>query len=571
MTLPDQLDDTQANLHLAADVYYPDGAGPFPVLLMRQPYGRTIASTVVYAHPTWYASHGYIVVIQDVRGRGTSSGEFELFRHERDDGYSSVLWAAQLPQSNGSVGMYGFSYQGMTQLYAAASRPEPLKTIAPAMVGYDLYADWAYENGALLLQAGLGWALQLAAETARLQGDRDRYHALYRAAHNLPLDSPNPALPDLLAELAPDSFFHKWLANPYPECDYWQRLQPDLSGVDMPMLHIGGWFDPYLRGDFRLYHQMMHQCKTPQHLWIGPWGHIPWGRRVGAVDFGPEANSPIDQLQIRWFDQFLKGKDVGLTQAAPVQLFEMGTNRWRSCDRWPDEPMSTLYLDSSGLAGMGQDDGRLTTTTPKIDQGEDVVVHDPWRPVPSLGGHSGLPSGPFDRAAIDSRSDVLTYTSPPLPASLQVTGTIQLTLHCHADTPSFDISAVVSEVHDDGRVINLTQGYCRIPPLSIGPISQANAPELNHADPEQAACPVRCVTLPLQPTCFCVSAGRFLRLSLAAACFPAYTVNAGTGQSVLDSEWFDHRIITLTVYHTQYYPSRIDIPGAWPNTGNNPT
>ncbi|HSM82762.1 MAG TPA: CocE/NonD family hydrolase, partial [Nodosilinea sp.] len=136
-----------ATIDLVADVYYPVGAGPFPVLLMRQPYGRAIASTVVYAHPRWYASHGYIVVIQDVRGRGSSGGEFDLFRHEAADGLATVQWAAQLPQSSGAVGMYGFSYQGMTQLYAAAQQPPALKALAPAMVGYDLYADWAYENG----------------------------------------------------------------------------------------------------------------------------------------------------------------------------------------------------------------------------------------------------------------------------------------------------------------------------------------------------------------------------------------------------------------------------------------
>ena len=346
-------------IRLDADVYMPEGEGPFPVLLMRQPSGRSIASTVVYAHPIWYASHGYIVVIQDVRGRGTSEGTFDLFQHEAEDGYASVLWAANLPQSNGRVGMYGFSYQGMTQLYAAAKQPAPLKTIIPAMAGYDLYHDKAYENGALLLQTGLGWALQLAAETARLRGDELAFQKLLAAAQTLPLNDPVPARPRILQELAADSFFHDWLDHPSPD-HYWQALRPDLSQIDLPMLHIGGWFDPYVRGNIRLYTQMLAQGFHPQHLWIGPWGHIPWGRRVGSRDFGSAADSPIDQLQLRWFDWVLKGQDSGLAQDNSVQLFAMGANQWRSFTAWPDPAPQSLYLTSSGLAGLRQDDGRLS-------------------------------------------------------------------------------------------------------------------------------------------------------------------------------------------------------------------
>lgn len=181
---------TRDGVRLDADIYRPDGDGEFPVLLMRQPYGRAIASTVVYAHPTWYAAQGYIVVIQDVRGRGTSQGEFKLFANEIADGEDTVNWAASIPGSNGQVGMYGFSYQGMTQLYTAIAQPPALKTICPAMIGYDLYTDWAYEGGAFCLQTNLAWAIQLATETARLRGDKEKYQALFTASRNLPLNNP---------------------------------------------------------------------------------------------------------------------------------------------------------------------------------------------------------------------------------------------------------------------------------------------------------------------------------------------------------------------------------------------
>ena len=341
---------TRDGIRLDADIYRPDTKEELPILLMRQPYGKAIASTVVYAHPRWYASQGYIVVIQDVRGRGTSEGNFELFTNEVNDGIDTINWVSQLPGTTGEVGMYGFSYQGMTQLYAAigqtrafpsvlrrrgVARQSPaLKAIAPAMVGYDLYSDWAYENGAFCLQANLGWAIQLAAETARLQGDEIAYQKLYRASRNLPLSDAIPANPDIMRELAADSFYHQWLDNYLPG-EYWEKLSPKylIQNVDLPMLHLGGWFDPYLRGTLNLYRAMAARSKYPQHLIVAPWAHLPWGRKLGMIDYGVEAENYIDEIQIRWFDHWLKGKDTGILEEDPVSLFEMGSNQWRYFDR----------------------------------------------------------------------------------------------------------------------------------------------------------------------------------------------------------------------------------------------
>ncbi|MEO1590112.1 MAG: CocE/NonD family hydrolase [Cyanobacteria bacterium J06632_22] len=533
---------TRDGVRLDADVYVPDGPGPFPVLLMRQPYGREIASTVVYAHPTWYATHGYMVVIQDVRGRGTSEGDFRLFTHEVEDGYDTVEWAANLPESNGRVGMYGFSYQGMTQLYAAQSQPSALKALAPAMAGTDLYQDWAYENGALRLQAGLGWALQLAAETARLKGETAAFTALRAASRNLPLHGPVTAYPELMQQYAPDSYWHDWIAHPQDDA-YWQALTPDLSQVDLPMLHIGGWFDPYLTGDLRRYKTMTGPKSSPQQLWVGPWGHIPWHRKVGAVDFGPEAMNPIDTLQIRWFDQFLKGQDTGILTGPTVHLFEMGSNRWQHVGRWPPTDTSAYALRSSGLAGVREDDGVLiaptaTLTPPHVD----TLVHDPWRPVPSLGGHTGMPSGPFERTHIDGRSDVLTYTLGPIGEPMSIAGVATVSLVITTDVPSFDISAVLSVVYPDQTVVNMTQGYGRFTAESD---SAADSP----------------IHLRLQPTCCQIGPGQSLRLSLSAASFPAYTVNPGTGAPLPDQvPVIDQRLITLTIHQGQDTVLRLPIP-----------
>ena len=536
---------TPDGVRLDADVYMPQGSGPFPVLLMRQPYGREIASTVVYAHPTWYAAHGYIVVIQDVRGRGTSQGDFRLFESEVQDGLATVDWAAQLPDSNGRVGMYGFSYQGMTQLYAAQAQPAALMAIAPAMVGYHPHSDWAYENGALLLQAGVSWAVQLAAETARLQGQNDAYQALYDAARQALFQNPAVICPDVLHRYGRDSFFHQWLAHPQAD-NYWEAITPDLSQVDLPMLHIGGWFDPYLRGDIRLFQEMVDRSQYPQPFWIGPWCHIPWSRRAGDRDFGPEAESPIDRLQIRWFDHILKGKTLDMSG---VSWFEMGRNRWRQFEGWPQAQKQTLILTSTGLASSRQDNGALFaraahqadspwTDSSKTVASHDTVVHDPWRPVPALGGHAGIPAGVFNRAGIDGRSDVLTYTTAPLTEPLSIAGEIRVTLCCKVDRPSFDLSLVLSEVFADGTVYSLSQGYGRFKTLPGFELYR----------------------LSLQASCFCLGVGQALRLSISGACFPAYDMNLGTGDEVFPRDLHETRTITITVATGGEQDSYLELP-----------
>ncbi|MEO0836728.1 MAG: CocE/NonD family hydrolase, partial [Cyanobacteria bacterium J06642_3] len=530
---------TSDGVRLDADIYRPDNDEKLPILLMRQPYGREIASTVVYAHPRWYAAQGYIVVIQDVRGRGTSEGEFDLFTHEMADGLDTINWVSQLANSTGKVGMYGFSYQGMTQLYTAMHQPACLKTIAPAMVAYDLYSDWAYENNAFCLYANLAWAIQLAGETARLQGNKAAYNELYAVSRNLPLNGSIPANPELLQRLAPDSFYHQWLHNSDPNAEYWQERSPKylLGNIDLPMLHVGGWFDPYLRGTLNLYQAMVAQCSQPQHLLVGAWAHLPWGRKLGAVDYGKEAQNPIDEIQIRWFDHWLKDKDTGLLQKAPISLFEMGSNCWREFDSLPQEQI-TYYLASDGLASIREDSGMLwqiesekdllpqsmlatdlNQSIVEFDNQTDLLVHDPWRAVPALGGHATYPGGSFERSALDCRSDILTYTSAPLESELHLTGGITLEVYCSAEYPSFDLSAVLSTVKPTGEVFNFTQGYIRL---------------------NSSSSDVALVQIPLQATCICIEAGISLRLSLSAACFPAYPVNSGTGMLPHQSHLIDN-------------------------------
>jgi putative CocE/NonD family hydrolase len=534
---------TRDGVRLDADLYRPAGLGPFPVLLMRQPYGRKIASTVVYAHPSWYAAHGYIVVIQDVRGAGTSEGTFKLFEHERADGADALVWAAALDGSNGRVGMYGFSYQAATQLLALAGAldSDGVKPAAlcPAMMGWDVFSDWAYEGGAFCLYGGMSWALQMGAERARLAGDVAAYTEMLAAVKSLLLYEERMAWPAVLQRHARYTHYGDWIENPAPG-GYWDRIAPKaaLAGRtgDVPTLHVGGWYDKMLEGTLGAW-QAMTASHAPQKLIVGPWGHIPWGRRSGIVDFGPRASSPIDAEQVRWFDRFLKGRDNGVEREPPVQLFDVGSKAWRSFTGWPEPALQAWHLSSNGLAAARSEDGVLDRR-PTAAASLDTLVHDPWRPVPSLGGHDGMPPGPQDRGALDGRTDVACYTSAPLAEPLRVAGRVSAEIHVDADAASHDLCAVLSQVTPDGRALTLTQGYLRV--------GDATSP-----GPRLVAMRAVCATIPT---------GAALRLSLQAASFPAFSVNPGTGASADKARLFDCAVITLALHGGGSKASRLLLP-----------
>jgi uncharacterized protein len=524
---------TRDGVRLEADIYRPDAVGPFPVLLMRQPYGRSIASTVVYAHPSWYAQHGYIVVIQDVRGRGTSEGEFRIFESEIADGADTLDWAAKLPGSSGVIGMYGFSYQGMTQLFAAATKHPALKALCPAMSAWDVYSDIAFEGDAFRLYAGLGWGAQLSAEAARRAGNVDAHRALVSAARAMPLNDAIPAMPDVMQRYGQFGHYPAWISHPEPG-PFWEKISPrsHADKIDVPMLHVGGWYDGMLSGTLGCYHDMVRRKVANQKLVVGPWVHIPWATKVGEVEFGEGAINMIDHLQIQWFDHWLKGIDTGVMKQKPVRLFEMGGS-WSEFDSWP-AAAKDMHLRSCGRAGLDPRDGVLTESGGP--SGEDVLVFDPWRPTPTVGGHKAYPLGPANRASADMRPDVATFTMPVQKTDLHLAGNVAATLFVEADQPSLDVCAILSEVKPDGRVINLTEGYARLDK------------------------PTSPVTIAMRATCACIKAGSALRLSVSPGSFPAHPVNTGDGSPPATARLIDQRIITLTLRHGGTTPSRVMLP-----------
>ena len=515
---------------LDATIWRPDAPGPYPVLLMRQPYGRAIASTLVFAHPAWYAAHGYIVAVQDVRGTGTSEGDFRLFLDEESDGAQAVAWAAALDRSTGQVGTYGFSYQANSQ-YLALAGGGAIGAMAPAMGGWDVRGDWAWENSAFRLGPNLGWGLQMGFIKATHDGDRVAAQALRVAARTLPLGEPHRTCPDVIRRFGHWTHYGQWLAHPEAG-PFWDVVAPArrLSGhrLDVPMLHVGGWYDQMLMGTLAGHHAVAGAAGAEQALYIGPWTHQPWGRRAGGVDFGPAALSPIDTTQLAWFDRHLKGHDG--PPSGGLHLFDVGSRQWRRFTVWPEVRPMAWFLGGDGRAASASA-GTLTASAGS--DATDRIVHDPWRPAAVMGGHGSAPSGMRDRALLDDRADIAVFDSAPLERPLFLCGPVSATLAVAADQPSFDIDAVLSMLSADGRAWTLTQGHARI----------------NGADGP--------IDLPMRAVCVTVPAGHALRLSLAGAAWPSYAVNPGTGAAPLDFAAADERVTTIAIRHRS---SRLMLP-----------
>jgi putative CocE/NonD family hydrolase len=505
---------------LVSDHYYPAGEGPWPTLLMRQPYGRDIASTVVYAHPVWFARHGYHVAIQDVRGRGGSLGNFYPFRHEGRDGAETVAWLCAHPASNGRIGMYGFSYQGATQLLAAAEQPEGLLCIAPHMAAADLYHGWFYHHGALRLNSTLGWGIQMLREDARRMGlheASDRLEAAWaniraQAAH-VPYGT-HPAI----ADPSLPYYVRDWISHREPG-EYWtaQGISTRLDRIQIPALHIAGWFDTYLEGSIAGYVALCHGAdnefaRTNQYLVAGPWVHIPWGDRVGDANLGDAANLDTDMILLRWFNHWLK--DAGEFNDEPrIRYFVLGRNEWRGAEEWPADAAYPLYLHSAGNANSRKGDGRLTEDAPTIDEPRDLFVYDPEVPVESPGGPQAQ-SGPFDQAVLEIGNNLLVYTSGPVMFETEIFGRPRIRLYAATSAAHADFTAKIVRVNRAGCAEFLCIGIARSSWL--------------FRDADYAADKVHAWEFTLEPIAFVLAAGESLRLEIASSAFPLYDRNPST-------------------------------------------
>lgn len=534
---------------LFADVYRPAAPGSHPVLLMREPYDKRTAQTGSgYRHPSWWARQGWVVVIQDCRGCYRSEGRFTPFVHEARDGYDAVEWAARLPAADGRVAMYGFSYPGATQLLAATERPPSLVAICPGMTSSQYYDGWTYQGGALHLAFAASWAAGLALNTAVSARDRAAIEALEPAVggagwfSHLPLLDP----PVLTRDQAP--YYFDWLEHSSYD-DYWRAtaIDEDYGRIQVPGLHVGGWYDIFLSGTVANFRGIAGR----QKLLVGPWQHGPWEPLFGA---GGDAAAPaVNDWQLRFLDEVVRGRPSGVF-SAPATVYVLGDG-WRDLDAWPPSDARPVdwYLHSDGAANSRYGDGRLSTEPP-LGEPPDVFVYDPLAPVASAGGHSccddaQAPMGPRLQTGSERWGDTLVYTSAPLPHDVHVVGDVNVTLFAASTATDTDFTAKLCRVSPDGDSVNLTQGIVRArfrDSLSApSPIQAGRAYEYR---------------ISLGPVGARVPAGWRLRLNVSSSDFPHWDRNLNTG-GPLGHEGPDQAVVaTQTVLHDHAHPSRLTVP-----------
>ena len=539
-------------VELVSDHYHPPEHGPHPTLLMRQPYGRDIASTVVYAHPIWFARQGYNVIIQDVRGRGDSEGEFYPFRNEARDGAETIAWLHTRPEANGRVGMYGFSYQGMTQLLAAAEQPEGLVCIAPGMTACDLYHGWFYHNGALRLASSLGWGLQMLKADARRKQLREASDRLEHAWANLATQTsvlPFRSHPALHGEGVP-KYVLDWFDHAEPG-EYWTSMDVSapLSRIMVPALHFCGWYDTYLKGSIDGFRALCQSAgsahaRENQYLVAGPWVHIPWGDRAGATYFGHDALLDTDSILLRWFNHWLK--DSGeFSQEPHVRHFVLGENRWRNAAKFPASADHPLYLHSAGNGNSRKGDGVLSATPPAADEPCDIFVYDPEVPVLAPGGPAAQ-SGQFDQAALELGNNVLIYTTVPLDRPLRILGAPRAVIYCATSSAHSDLTAKLVRVRPNGAAEFICIGIARSSWL--------------FRETGFAADKVYRWEFNLEPTSCVFAAGERMRLEIASGAFPLYDRNPGTEVLSCRATSWDWQRSTQILYHDVTRSSALYLP-----------
>lgn len=544
---------------LVSDHYYPAGDGPWPTLFMRQPYGRDIASTVVYAHPVWFARHGYHVAIQDVRGRGGSEGSFYPFVHEARDGAEAIAWLRTHPASNGRIGMYGFSYQGLTQLLAAAEQPEGLECIAPHMTAADLYAGWFYHQGALRLASSLGWGIQMLREDARRLGLIDADARLEAAWANIRAQAATApyGMHAAIADPALPSYVRDWFAHREPG-EYWSRqdISNRLESIRIPGLHIAGWFDTYLSGSIDGYLALSRSAgnefaRSHQYLIVGPWVHHPWGDRVGDANLGNAANLDTNALLLAWFNHWLKNSG-DYARESRIRYFALGANDWRTAKAWPETAGLALYLHSLGKANARTGDGTLNSAPPTDNEPRDIFIYDPEVPVMAPGGPQAL-GGPFDQAAMEMANNLLVYTSAPAVRDAEIFGQPRVTLYAATSAAHADLTAKLVRVTAAGRADFVSICIARSSWLFRGT--------------GYAADKVQQWQFTLEPTALVLAAGERLRLEIASSAFPLYDRNPSTEISPEQAGNWNWSRSTQQLLHTATHPSALHIPiageGPW--------
>src|SRR5579862_372430 len=541
---------------LRADIYRPQAEGKFPVILERTPYNK--AGEFEFGLKA--AARGYVVIIQDVRGRYSSEGEWYTFKNESRDGYDSVEWAAALPYSNGKVGMWGGSYVGATQMLTAIASPPHLAAIAPVVTASNYHNGWTYQGGAFEQWFNESWTSGLAQDTFNraVQKNTNALEGIQKLPLTAyPLFNSGATEQGETRDLA--SYFLDWLAHPSYD-DYWKQLsiEDHHEKVLVPVFTTAAWYDIFLGGSLRNYagikaHGGSDGARNGQRLLVMIGGHAGGGRKIGEVDFGPQADFDEDDPMLRWYDHVLKGIDNGVDHEKPVKIFVMGKNVWREEEQWPLARAKTTnyYLHSEGSANGLNGEGALSTSAPQ-NEPADHFIYNPADPVPTIGGplccdSFHLPPGPRDQRPDEARQDVLVYSTPAFKTDFEVTGPVSLELYASSSAVDTDFTAKLVDVWPNGFAQNLTEGIVRARYRESQEKPQLMQPgEVYKFDVD------------LWATSDVFLAGHQLRLEISSSNFPRFDRNLNTGEE--QSRGIRMVKAANTILHDAKHPSALVLP-----------
>ncbi|MEW6126986.1 MAG: CocE/NonD family hydrolase [Acidobacteriota bacterium] len=497
---------------LATNVYLPESAGPFPVVLMRTPYGKD--ATGATSAGAW-VKNGFAFVVQDCRGKGKSEGAYRPFVDDPQDGFDTVEWCAKQNWSTGKVGMYGASAMGITSNLAAMENPPHLTAAFVMVARSSIYHQSAFMGGVFRRELNELWLKRQGADDVLQETFR---HAVYDGAY--------------------DS----------------NEMSKHWNKIHIPMYNYGGWYDIFSEGNIQNFAGLQKQgakgAAGNQKLIMGPWAHgaveeVKYPANSGVGAFGGNLST---ELAVRWFDYWLKGNNNGIMSEPPVKYYVMGDvtdpnapgNEWRTAASWPPPAKITPYFLSAG--------GALDTTRPKEAKAVATYAYDPKNPVPTIGGGNlFLKKGPMDQRAIGSRKDVLKFQTAILSEPVEVTGKVTVELFVESDSPDTDFMAKLVDVYPDGteRLVldsairaRFREGFAKEVMMKKGEVYK--------------------LTIDLWNTSLIFNKGHRIAIHITSSNDQRFDPNPNTGKPLrADSET---RVAMNTVHFSKSYPSRALLP-----------
>jgi uncharacterized protein len=540
---------------LRADVMRPAEAGKFPALVYRTPYGKDAAQQqyTTFEHA---AERGYAVVIQDVRGRHHSDGDFRPYENEGLDGYDTIEWAAAQTWSNGDVGTFGLSYPGAVQWLAAVQSPPHLQAMVPAMT-FSTPQNFFYAGGTWDM-SWIEWIWDDIAWDTRakknLAGPRTYKEALAawkeegaKMLNTVPLIDVKP-----LQQSAP--YYFDWLQHP-PEDPWWNwsELRDKYSRTHAAVLNFSAWYDDDYGPEgattnFAGLLQARKAEKSPRtHLLLGPWVHgvdNTEKTRSGEREFGPTAIIDYDEVVLRWMDHYLKRIDNGVDHETPVRYFVMGRNQWRDADQWPPAARTTPAFLAAGTGNTSA--GRLQATPFDNPDSFSEFESDPSNPVVNMYDSSGA----HDYRKLADRADVLTFDSALLQEDTEITGPITARIFVSCDCRDFDLWTRLLDVSPDGTAINLMSPGLDVLRASYRDLSRGR----------QLLSPGTIYELKLENliTSNVFLQGHRIRLQISATFTPNFSRNLQSGKSEVNSA--EMRRAHIRVFHDAKHLSQVVLP-----------